>query len=53
MRPECFHLIDDTSIDTSIFKRECMNVYRQQAAELRVRDQGIDFIFDEISIITK
>ena len=44
---EDFNLVDVTKIDTSIFKKDRMNIYNQQGAQLNDSDQGIDFVFGE------
>ena len=47
MSLEDFRLIDDTSIVTLIIKRDYIETYHQQGAELIVSNQGIDFNFGE------
>ena len=42
-----FQLIDNWIIDNSIVKRNFLKIYHQQAANLNVSDQNIDFIFGE------
>ena len=49
MSIECFQLIDNEAYDNSIIKRDFLNVYHQQAANLNDSDQNIDFIFGENS----
>ena len=47
MSLENFQLIDDTSIQTSIIKRDSMKLYHHQGGQLSNSNQGIDFIFGE------
>ena len=47
MRLGDFQLIDDTSIDTSIIKRDYFESYHEHGAQLNDRNQGIAFIFRE------
>ena len=44
---ENFQLIDETSIDTSIIKRDPTNIYHQQAANLKDSNKNVEFIFGE------
>ena len=44
---EDFQLIDIKTIDNSIKKRDFLEIYQQQAANLNDSDQNIEFIFDE------
>ena len=47
MSLEDFQLIDNEPIDNSIIKRDFIEVYRQQGAQLNDTDQNIEFIFGE------
>ena len=53
MSVEDFQIIDDTSIDISIFKRAFMKLHHQQGAQLNDSKQGVDFTFGEKTIIIK
>ena len=47
MRLEDFQLIDNEAIDSSILKRDVLNIYHQQAANINDFDQNIEFSFGE------
>ena len=47
MRLEDFQLVDIDATDNSIIKRDFLNVYHQQAANLSDSDQGNEFILGE------
>ena len=47
MSLEDFDLIDNESIDISIFKRDFIKVYHQQGAQLNDPDQNFEFIFGD------
>ena len=47
MSPEDFQLLDDTSIDTSIIKRDYLKKYHPRGAQLNYSNQGIDFFSRE------
>ena len=47
MSVEDFQLINDTSVDTSIFERDYMIIYNQQGAQLNVFNHGTDSFFGE------
>ena len=47
MSLEDFRLIDNEAIGISIIKRDFINVYHQQGAQLSDPDQNIEFIFGE------
>ena len=49
MSLEDFELINDTTIDNSILKRDFLKIYHQQGANLNNSDQNIEFIFGENS----
>ena len=47
MSLEDFQLIENEQIDNSIIKRDFINVYHQQGAQLNDPDQNFEFIFGE------
>ena len=47
MSNEDFQLIDETTIDTSIIKRDYTKIYHQQGANLNESDQIVQFIWGE------
>ena len=44
---ECFQLIDNEAIDSSIIKRDIMKNYQKRAVNLNDSDQNIEIIFGE------
>ena len=44
---EDFQLLDNEPFDISIFKRDFIEIYHQQGAQLNQSDQNIEFIFGE------
>ena len=38
-------LLENTTMDTSISKRNCVKIYHQQGAHLNNQNQGFDFFF--------
>ena len=42
-----FQIIDNEPIDNSIIKRDFLEVYHQQGAQLHPSDQNIEFFFSE------
>ena len=50
MALEDFQLLDNEPFDNSIIKRDFLNIYQQQGAQLNDPDQNIEFIFGENSI---
>ena len=49
MSLEDFHLLDDTSFDTGIVKRDYSKIYHQQGANLNDSNQSVEFFFGENS----
>ena len=47
MSLEDFELLDNETVDNSIFKRDFIKVYHQQGAQLNDPDQNIEFIFGD------
>ena len=47
MSIEDFQLIDETTIDTSIIKRDYTKIYHQYRANLDHPDQNVEFIWGE------
>ena len=48
MSAEDFQLIDDSKIDDSIIKKDCIKAYHQHAAEVNVENQIFSFSFGEL-----
>ena len=46
-RLEDFQLLDGTTIDTSLFKRDQVKVYHQHGAQINDQNQGINLVFGE------
>ena len=49
MKFEDFQLIHDTTIDTSITKRDQTQIFDQRKAQLNYSNQGIEFFFGDIN----
>ena len=49
MRLDDFQLLDNEPFDNSIIKRDHLEVYHQQGAQLYQSDQNVVFIFGEIN----
>ena len=47
MTLEDFQLIDNEPIDNSFIKRDCLQKYHQQGANLNDSNQNVDFILGE------
>ena len=47
MSLEDFQLLDKEPFDIGVIKRDFLNVYHQQGAQLNQSDQNIEFIFGE------
>ena len=47
MSLEEFQLKDDTSVETSIFKRAYKKLYHQQGAEVKISNQSLEKTFGE------
>ena len=47
MSSDDFHIIENTSIDTSNIIRYYVKTYNQQGAQINHSDQGVDFLFGE------
>ena len=47
MSIEGFQLIDETTINTSIVKRDYTKIYHQHRANLNDSDQNVEFIWGE------